>query len=246
MSMDVAPIITQMGSISELNQVLEPTTGGSLALLNTTAELVTLFGSTFANNIWPLTVPESDSVLPHMVYQRVSSAPGIVDGFHILQQDSFVLTIRDTDYDNMVADQNTVIGLMASSAFELEVTDILEDFDEARNAYVTNMEVLFTYIDAASQTLPMAFVYPLQRQANDTEHDSFVAQLTRNEYGILLITTGSDMPALLTAVEENLLGFLQSSTFQEVRYLRGNALEGVSSMHIWREVYFDANHLRET
>lgn len=245
MSMDVGPIITRLSTVSELQQVVAAESGGSQALVDTTTELVSLFGATFGERVYPLMIPETDPAMPNMVYQRVTSAPGLVDGRHILQQDSFVLTVRDSSYDNLVATENALIALMSGSTYALEVTDLIEEYDATRNAYVANMEVLFTYIRSTSQTLPAAFVFPLQRQANDTEHDGYVQQLTRNEYGICVITSGGDVPALLTAIEENLIGWSQSSVFQEIRYLRGNSLEGVSSLEVWREVYFDANHLRQ-
>lgn len=248
-SADVTALITRLGGVSDLAQVQKATTGGNQTLLDTAAQLVTLFGSTFSGRVWPITIPEQNATQPNLVYQRVSSAPITVDGYHVLHRDEFVLTLRDPDYNNLATNRNTIITLMTNSAWALEVTDQIEDFDDARNAYRATLECAFTYLVSDSQALPACFVYPVLREANDNEYDSYTRQLVENHYGLVLVTddgvTGGEVSTLLAAVEARLLGWNQTSEHQEMRYKRGNALEGASTMHVWREIYFDANHISE-
>jgi len=248
--MDVSTLATRLGTISEFGQVVTAETGGNQTLVDTSAEIVSLFGSTFGSRVWPSVIPEANTTLPCMTYEMVSSKPLTIDGHHILHQDQHVLTIRDPDYDNLIATVATVVALMSDAEWALEITDRAFEFEPDRNAFAYHFETMFTYLVGASQTLPAAFVYPIQRAANDSEHDSWVTQLVRNEYGIVLITdTGvsgaDDIPTLQDAVSDSLLGWEQGAAFQEMRYQSGNSMEGTDDLQIWREVYFDATHLRE-
>jgi hypothetical protein len=179
-----------------------------------------------------------------MVYQMVSSTPGTFEGYDVTHTDIFIINIRDDNYDDLIALSATVIAALAAE--NIEVTDVLHDYDQTENLYRINLELSYSYITSASQALPAAFVYPVARTGTESSYDNYTKQLVNADYAVLIITDDGNIPALLDEVQAALLGWQQSAAHHEMQYNNGSAIEGVGGMEVWRESYVDAYYMEQT
>lgn len=242
--MDVSPIITRLqAECPAFAQILEAQTGGTQAPVASQAALVTLLGSTVGGRMYPLQLPENPAT-PHIVYQMVSSLPGSFEGYDVTHTDLFVLNIRDEDYDNLL----TLVGdvVTALDGENIEITDVLHDYDQRENLYRVNLEISYSYITAADQSLPVAFVYPVSRDGQPSAYDNLTKQKVDGEYAVLVVTDGGDLSTLLDEIQAALLGWQQSSEHHEMEYGNGSAIEGVGGLEVWRELYRDAFYMTQT
>ena len=242
--MDVSAIITQLQSTSPtlFKQIISPSTGGTQTPISTQANLYTLLQSTVSGRMYPLQLPEAPTH-PSIVYQLVSSAPGVFEGYDITHTDLFVLNLRGADYDALLTLQASVIS--ALSGENIEITDLLHDYDASENLYRINMELTYTYVTSSSQDLPAAYVYPLTRAADPSVYDNYTKQLVTADYAILIVTADGNVPALQNEIQAALLGWQQSANHHEMEYGNGAAIEGVGGLELWRETYRDAFYMTQ-
>lgn len=242
--MDVSAIITRLQSSSPtlFKQVIAAQPGGTQTPVDTQANLYTLLQSTVNGRMYPIKLPEVPAH-PSIVYQMVSSAPGVFEGYDITHTDLYVLNIRGVDYDALLTLQDSVIS--ALSGENVEITDMLHDYDPTENLYRINLELTYTYITSASQSLPAAYVYPLTRAADPSAYDNYTKQLVTADYAILIVTADGDIPALQNEIQAALLGWQQSADHHEMEYGNGAAIEGVGGLELWRETYRDAFYMTQ-
>lgn len=246
--MDVSGIVTRLtAQCPSFAQIVTASTGGSQTPISTQANLYTLLQSTVGGRMYPLQLPESPTH-PSLVYQLVSSSPGVFEGYDVTHTDVFVLNLRGADYDALLTIQASIIS--AIDGQNIEITDLLHDYDQGENLYRINIELSYSYITSASQTLPAAFVYPLARAGNDSVYDNLIKQLVTEDFAILVINGPSSptntMSDLLDEIQAALLGWQQSANHHEMQYGNGASIEGVGSLEVWRESYRDAFYMTET
>jgi hypothetical protein len=226
-----------------LAQVLAPSTGGTVTPISTQENLYTLLSGVASGGMWALQLPENPTH-PSLVYQMVGSIPGIFEGYHITQTDTFVLNLRGESYSVLRGLVDDIITALAGQ--NIEITDMIHDFDQAEELYRVNLELEYTYLSAAAQTMPVAFVYPLSRAAvGPSAYDNFTKQAIEEDFAILLVTDAGDIPALQDEVQAALLGWQQSSAHHEVEYSSGSAIEGAGGLELWRETYRDIFYMTQ-
>lgn len=249
--MNVDGIVSRLDSqVGALAQVIAATPGGSQAPYDTSTALVSLLGSLVGGRMHPITIRDAGTH-PSIVYQMVSSTASRIDGYRVTQTDTFVLFVRHTSYDSLITTVNSVIAAIDAAASAIEVTDMLFDFDDDQSAYRCNIELQFTYVVAGAQTLPCAYVYTIDRSADESAYDNFVKQRVTNDYGIIVITNSNASPvvsmdSLLTSIMGALLGWSQAATFNEFQYRSGSAIEGVGGLEMWREIYSDSEYVSQS
>lgn len=246
--MDVSGIVTRLtAQCPSFGQIIAASAGGTQTPISTQANLYTLLQSVVSGRMYPLQLPESPTH-PSLVYQLVSSSPGVFEGYDVTHTDVFVLNLRGDDYDTLLTLQASIIS--ALSGQNIEITDLLHDYDQGENLYRINFELSYSYVTSASQSLPAAFVYPLSRAGNDSVYDNLIKQLVTEDFAILVVNGPSSptntMSDLLDEIQAALLGWQQSANHHEMQYGNGASIEGVGSLEVWRESYRDAFYMTET
>jgi len=243
--MDVSAIVTridtQCPSIAQVFAALPG--GGNITPVASQAGLYTLLASSVSNRMYPLQLPESPTH-PSIVYQMVSSSPGTFEGYDVTHSDVYVLSVRGADYDALLTLVGTIKTALGTAA--VDITDIAHEFDQSENLYKVHMELTYTYIRAAAQTLPAAYVYPLSRYGESSAFDNYTKQLVRADYAILLVTSSGNIVALQAELQAALLGWQQSASHHEMEYSSGASIEGVGGLSMWREVYRDAYYMTQS
>jgi hypothetical protein len=242
--MDISAIIARLQATDPtlFAQILEAQPSGSVVPEATQAAMYTLLQGLVAGRMYPVQLPEVP-VHPSIVYQLVSSAANSLEGYDIARTDVYVLNLRGVDYDALLALANSVVG--ATVGTTVEVTDMLHDYDQAENLFRINLELTYSYISAASQALPVAYVYPLTRDADPSAYDNLTKQFVAEVFTILIVTADGNITALQDEVQAALLGWQQSTAHYEIEYNNGASIEGVGSLEMWREVYRDAFYMTE-
>ena len=241
--MDVSAIVARLtAECPTLEQVIAASTGGSQSPAATQASLYSLLSGLVGNRMYPLQLPEAPTH-PSIVYQMVSSTPGVFEGYDVTHTDTFILNVRGSDYDALLTLVASIVAALAGE--NIEITDTLHDYDQRENLYRVNLEVSYSYITAASQTLPAAYVYPVSRAGNESPFDNYTKQLVAEEFAILVVTDDGNIPALLDEVQAALLGWQQDAYHHEMQYGNGTAIEGVGGLEIWREIYRDAFYITQ-
>jgi hypothetical protein len=242
--MDVSAIVARLSAeCPSIAQVITATTGGTLSPVASQATLYTLLSGLVGNRMYPLQLPESVTH-PSIVYQMVSSTPGVFEGYDVTHTDIFILNVRGADYDALLTLVGSIVSALAGET--IEITDMLHDFDQSENLYRINLEISYSYITSASQALPAVFVYPVSRSGADSAFDNYTKQLISEDFAFLVVTDGGDIPALLDEIQAALLGWQQSAYHHEMEYGNGSAIEGVGGLEVWREIYRDAFYMSQT
>lgn len=246
--MDVSAIVTRLQAKSPtlFAQVTAAASGGVVTPITSQANLYTLLNSVVSARMYPLKAPESVTH-PSIVYQLVSTQQAVFEGYDITQTDTFVLNLRGAIYDtatgNILAIRNSIIS--ALSGQNITVTDEMHDYDQKEKLYRINMELSYTYLALASQNLPAAFVYPIQRVGRPSVFDNYTKQKIDAEYAVLIVTDDNNIPALQNEVQASLLGWQQSANHHEMEYGSGASVEGVGGLSMWREIYRDAYYMAQ-
>lgn len=247
--MDVSGIVTRLtAQCPSFGQIVSASPGGTQTPISTQANLYTLLQSLVSGRMYPLQLPEVPTH-PSIVYQMVSSTPGSFEGYDITHTDIFIINVRGTDYDALLTLTASIVAALAGE--NVEITDVLHDYDQTENLYRVNLELTYSYVSSTGQDLPAAFVYPISRAGNESVYDNLVKQLVTEDYAILVInnTAGSPsytMTALLNEIQTALLGWQQTANHHEMEYGSGTSIEAVGGLEVWRESYRDAFYMTET
>ena len=241
--MDVSLIVTRLDAqCPGLAQVIAALPGGTMLPVASQAGIYSLLQGVVGGRMYPLQLPENPTH-PSIVYQLVSSSPGTFEGYDVTHTDLFVINLRGPNYDALLTLYNSLVTALAGS--NVDITDAAHDYDQAENLYRINLELTYTYIAAAAQTLPAAFVYPLTRSGGESAYDNYTKQLISADYAILIVTASNNIPALQAEIQAALLGWQQTANHQEMLYGNGAGIEGTGGLSMWREVYHDSYYMTQ-
>lgn len=241
--MDVSAIVTRLtAQTSSFAQIVAASPGGTVAPVDTQANLYTLLQSVVSGRMYPVQAPEQ-ATTPHLVYQLVGSEPGVLEGYDLTHTDTYVLNLRGPDYDTLRTLYGSIVSALSGENIEIE--DASHDFDQSEGLYRINCALTYSYIASGTQTLPAAFVYPLSRSAGDNLYDNSTKQLVSADYAIVVITDDGTMPTLLGEIQDALLGWTQGAEYHEMLYGSGANIEAVGDLEVWREVYRDAYYMTQ-
>jgi len=242
--MDVSGIVTRLDAqCPTLAQVLAAAPRGTVMPIATQANIYALLQATVSGRMYPLQLPEQPTH-PSIVYQMVSSSPGVYEGYDVTHTDIFVLSVRGYDYDALLTVQAAMVTALSGS--NIDITDMVHEYDQPENLYKLHLELSYTYIAAASQTLPAAFVYPLSRYGEASAFDNYTKQLIQADYAILIVTASNNIPALQAEIQAALLGWQQTANHHEMEYSNGNGIEGMGGLSLWRESYRDKYYMTQS
>jgi hypothetical protein len=242
--MDVSAIVARLDAqCPALAQVLAAAPRGTVMPIATQANIYALLQGTVSGRMYPLQLPEQPTH-PSIVYQMVSSSPGVFEGFDVTHTDVFVLSVRGYDYDALLSVQSAMVTALSGS--NIDITDMVHEYDQPENLYKLHLELSYTYIAAASQTLPAAFVYPLSRYGEASAFDNYTKQLVQADYAVLIVTADNNIPALQAEIQAALLGWQQSANHHEMEYSNGTSIEGMGGLSMWRESYRDKYYMTQS
>jgi hypothetical protein len=241
--MDVSLIVARVvAQCPSFEQVITAPSSGTMTPVATQAALATLLSPIVNDYMYPIQLPESPTH-PSIVYQLVSSSPGVFEGYDVTHTDLFILNVRGTDYDELIELVGGITSVLSTA--NIDITDAVHDYDQAENLFRINLELTYTYITSSAQTLPAVFVYPLSRSAEGSAYDNYTKQLVRADYAFLIVTDDNDIIALQTELQHGLLGWQQAADYHEMEYSNGSSIEGIGALKMWREVYSDGYYLTQ-
>ena len=242
--MSLVGLITALGSVSELEQVVSADSGELTTSVDSGAEIYSLLNGLVGQRVYPLTLDDNTDK-PSIVYQLIGTQFGDVDGRMLTQTDQYELTVRDDDFDDLVTLVNSVNTQIGTSTYAIQVESLLFDYDEKQECFKAEMLLSFTYLALPSQDKPAALVWLRERTGGAIQDAHKATQRIDNEYGIALMTTG-DMAALRDAVMAGLLGKEVNGGGHDMRYLSGQHLGKTGNLTVWQEIYTDWMKVTET
>jgi len=250
---DITAIAAQLNAEKTLiSQVLTLTPGGFDLPALTAIELGGLLDDIYGAQTYMVRLPEN-ATHPSAVYTLTGVDSFEFDGFRITQTDIYRITARASTYATLDANIRSIITTLRSSAYSAEPFDMATRYDDEQRVFVADIDVEFTYINDGgggpagnnAAELPVALVYPIGRSAQDSQADNLIKQIVTDNYGIILVTADSNVPALMAEVSAALLGFSQGGAYFDMQYQNGSNLGGVADMELWREVYADQHAITE-
>lgn len=242
--MDVSAIVTRLGTVASLQQVISADPAGSPVTFDTSAALYSLLNGIVSGAMYPISQREGPTH-PSIVYQLAGSRQSEYDGFAITQTDTFLLSARASSYDDVFSMVASIKSSLAGASAAVEAVDLAFDFDDEVDLFRANIELDYTYLCGASQNLPAAFVYSLGRSAESSPFMNYTRQRITDTYGILICTTAGNIPALAADIRAKLVGWQQSAAHDSMEYGSGAQIAGIGGMRLWREIYTDANLISE-
>ena len=243
--MDVSGIVTKLDTdVTALTQVVTAVFGGWTTPVDSSTEIYTQLTSAFATQVYPLH-QGPDPTFPSLVYSLMNAQPQYIDGFQITQTDRYELMVRSTTYAEMATLVGTVNTQLAAASLAMEIVDAAYEYQDVDELFVARLLVEVSYLSSSLQTLPAAFVYPIDRSAEESPFDNTIKQQVFNEYGIVIVAD-SGMSGLLDDVRDSLLGYQQAASWNDIEYVEGRSIDGVAGLQFWREIYRDSQYWQET
>lgn len=235
--MSIQQIKAQLQAIPLLAAV---TIDGETATTVDTADLITAVVKPNIPDVYPLN-RDNDGAFPAATYTLVSSQPQYLNGCKISQQDTYVLSVWHTDYDNLVALRKTVIADFGQSPYGFEITDQQQSYNEDEKSYQVDLEITIAAANSNAQgEMPAAMLYLLGTQANESELDNQIRQRVTSRYAITLITTNNNIAELREAVKNKLMGYQTTPVHFEMQYQEGQPAGNQGGLQIWQETYYDS------
>lgn len=244
--MNVQPYADQItAEVAAMEQVVVATPGVTALSLDVSAVLAAALAGVAGGRVYPLTLPQVPTY-PNIVYQHVSSTPGVMDGYHLSQADTFVLSVRDETLSGLLSVVDAMETAIEASSYSIEVSDRLADYDDQVEVYRYNIEIAFTSMAMPSQDLPAAMLYPVSANADFSGMVNIVRQLEHQTFTVLLFAQPGGINTMRRSVQAALLGFQVNSGYEPVEYQSGDALDAGGGLQVWQEVYSDALYIQES
>jgi hypothetical protein len=248
--MNITPYINKINAdAAVITQAVAATRGVSQTGVSTAAELVTALASVLGDRIYNLELPQ-DVTYPAAVFGQEGSTPVLVDGYHTMQVDTYLLSVVASTIDGtggLIESVDAVRDALEASSWSMEVVDSGTSYDDETLTYATTMEVEVSIPVLTTQTLPAAIVYPLDVSADESRYTNLTKQRVTQSIGITLIT---DSTETISDVRDDLfaalLGYQVDDTYSPVEYRSGSAVEGGGKLTVWREIFFDAYYIQES
>lgn len=243
--MNVQPYVNLLTTNApSLTQVAIASPGVTDINVSTTVELKTVLDAPMNNAVYNMVLPQGPTY-PNVVFQMVGSTPTLIDGFHTTQVDTYHLYVRDSNLDNLILKVSQIRAAIEASPWSIEVQDLMFDYDDDKELFRVNIELTFTVLALAAQTMPAAIVYPVSTSADPSEVLNMVRQNENQSFAVMLMSTASNLEPLRREVQSALLGQQVSAEFEPIQYRQGAALDGGGGLSIWQEIYSDALYIVE-
>lgn len=239
--MTVPFIITTLTDDGSFGQVAAAPVSVGKPSLDVAKALKTLLRAIFTGgNFDPLTLG-NDPVHPSLVYQLVSSGWLRLQGYAVAYTDTYIFYIRAHKLSDLVTKVDAVVAAIETSAYAIEVADMLTDFDDKQNLYRCNMEIAFTQ-PAGNGSLSAALVFPAGIDGTPNEYDSECSQRRINNYAVVTLTIGNDLDTLRDAAEAALVGQSVGEQHTSLQLRSGSPIESPGGLQCWQDIYFDTQY----
>lgn len=205
------------------------------------------------NSIYPLKLPE-DVTYPSASYQPVASLRESIDGYDILRNDLFVVTLTAKTFPELVtiADdcRTALLGFTNSNdAGSADVTDQATEYSSKPDRYHTLMELTVTHLAQSSQALPAAFIYTIGEKSEPNQLVNTVYQAVMSEFVVLsVINLPAGGVSEIKPVREAMVNAVFNTPNEvgiQTEHISGSVFAVMGGVVIWRDV-FKATHTRQS
>lgn len=241
-------IVTQLtNNCPTLSQVTRADAIGLQAIDND-ATITSLLTSIVSGRIYPLTLPDSPAH-PSIVYSQAKSHRVGPEGYEVIREDAYIIELRADSFGSLVTLTSSVRSALqghsvSGQAGAIEITDAATGYEEETKTYTGALEITITHLAMASQVIPAAIVYPISSGAGDNEFDNIIGQQVREQIGVLILDTTTDIETTRAATLSCLLGFDVESNAEPLQYQSGDAMAVNNAISTWREIYSYVRYIR--
>ncbi len=233
-------IVARLQACPTLVQVMRADEVGCQSV-DTAELLVSLLSPIFGDDVYPL-LQDEGAAYPSVVYQLVGSARVGPEGLQVLRTDTYVLQIRSQSFPQLLSLvkslRESLLGYsQQGDAGSVSIQDMLVDPEHDQGVVRCSLEIDVTHIAAASQGVPVVFVFPLRSKAEPSSYDNLVRQVVTDEFGVLLLAKSPNVRSVCDSVDEYLLGYQEPGWFSSVQYVEGGRELVLSGLTLWRQVY---------
>lgn len=223
-------------TIPEIVQVVEAGGDNTNPTVDTSEHMNAIISSKITDtNVFRASDNPEDT---YCILNLVSSKPIELDRHKITQTDTYIAELRaKTKLDSFqaVADVRSVVE---SSAFAVEITDWLQDYDKESKSFRQNLELSFTVpASSPSAELPALLIYELGTKADNSASQNRVRQRLNVTYGLVLMTNTANYSSLKQAILDQLIGYSAGSEYEPLELKQGDPLETEGGLKLYRFVF---------
>lgn len=202
-----------------------------------------LFTHLVQARIYPLTLPASPQ-LPCMTYTPVGREYVESDGEKLGRVDRYQVRVYAASFAELQSLCAAMSVVVAASGEQVEITDMRAEYQAADTRYQAELELTFTMLTTASQSVPAALVYPLKAEADSNTLGNGVSQRVVETVAVVLVCAPSALDAARQACADALLGQAFNTQAEPLVYQSGERIAHAGDRVFWREQFSYARHLR--
>lgn len=230
-----------VADVATLEQVILPEGTGSQTI-DTAEILVGLIDPYITGCVAPL-VLSSDPTYPSATYQLISSDVIEIDGYPILRDDGYMVTISSQTYGEMRDTSESIraalLGYAASGAGTVSIEDQADKYVEKIQLYESGIALRMTHLALPSQLIPMAFVYSSGHDSAPEKRYGDVETDEGTRTTVLLVSrvpTGgiSELSTLLEEIRVSVMN-VTDTEWQKPLWFGGEVAVIHNSLILWRE-----------
>ena len=221
--------------------VAEAPSGESLTTLDAataSAALKTLLQTAVAN-VYALEAPEGKTPTD-AIYQLVSAKPLNIEGFRVLTQVTFVVTVRAETYPDLLTAVAAVEAEITASSGLISITDAAADIEQHTNYHLMVFELQYIVPAATGvNDFPAVLVSFDGDQAQPSQYDNTVRQRVDRTYSMVILSTTNNLATLRAELHSALLGWQETANHFEMQYRAGDAMSLPGGLYGWQAQYSD-------
>lgn len=213
--------------------------------VDTAALLTSQVGAQISSRVYPIILPDSPTY-PAAAYQQNAAERVVVDGYPILRDDTYLLSVLASTYAAAISSATTIRDALidydpANAAGSFTILDESDDYDPDFQLFERGLLVQVSHLARASQALPAAFVYTL---GEDFELGGSLQCITGQAVSRFAVTWVAKIPtngvSALAATRNSILAAvagLNPAGWTRIWPIGGEIIAVHSQHVIWRDVF---------
>ncbi len=213
--------------------------------VDTAALLTSQAGAQIGARIYPVQLPDSITY-PAAVYAQIEASRIEVDGYPVLQDDSYEMAVLGQTYATTLAAATAIRDALidydpTGAAGSMTIDSQSDDYDSDFELWEKAMTVRLSHLARASQALPCAFVYSLGEEWEAGESLQCVTGQAISNFAVLWVAKipANGVSALASIRNQilNAVAGLKPAGWSRI-WPTGGAVVAVHSAHvIWRDTF---------
>lgn len=228
-----------------LAQVIQPEHMDTQGV-DSAVKLLSLIGTPASNRVYPLVLPE-EPTFPAVAYAQDAAERIEVDGYPILRDDGYQLAVLASTHSAAATLADSLrVALLAydpsGTTGAADITDQGDSYDEDLQLFEIGLSVRLSHLARTTQTLPVAFVYPLSESWEQDDSITCITGTAVSTFAVLLVAKlpaggvsglGSLRDEILSAVVA-----LEPTGWGEIEPAGGGEVVEVhNSLVLWRDTF---------